>query len=318
MQSTMDPVKRPRRQWGSDRRDAPLPTVPPPVSDRRIRMGRLAIVLTVSAWIAYTCLHDLPAVHRGSGRQRPPGDRGDRLHVRGHGPHRLGDGLPHHPHRLLLPEPGAPPGAPGGHRRLLRADHPDRHRARAVVPGGRAGRAHDAAVGRAPGAPVPAHRAAGRRPARAHVGPRPRDPPAVPRPPRPGPGPARRAVRPLPGRARRLRAVPGRRHAADRRRRARRGRRLPLRRVVAARPRRRPGDRRPLRHLLRRPRRGRAGRRPRDHRRAPSRPPPPRAPPSRLAASASSTAAWSPPSGPSSPASSASSTCRSPTRRTRP
>ncbi len=55
MQSTMDPVKRPRRQWGSDRRDAPLPTVPPPVSDRRIRMGRLAIVLTVSAWVAYMC-----------------------------------------------------------------------------------------------------------------------------------------------------------------------------------------------------------------------------------------------------------------------
>ncbi len=44
-----------RRQWGSDRRDRPLPTVPPPVSDRRIRMGRLAIVLTVSAWVAYMC-----------------------------------------------------------------------------------------------------------------------------------------------------------------------------------------------------------------------------------------------------------------------
>jgi EAL domain-containing protein (putative c-di-GMP-specific phosphodiesterase class I)/cellulose synthase/poly-beta-1,6-N-acetylglucosamine synthase-like glycosyltransferase len=42
-----------RRQWGSDRRDQPLPTVPPPVSERRIRMGRLAIVLTVSAWLVY-------------------------------------------------------------------------------------------------------------------------------------------------------------------------------------------------------------------------------------------------------------------------
>jgi EAL domain-containing protein (putative c-di-GMP-specific phosphodiesterase class I)/cellulose synthase/poly-beta-1,6-N-acetylglucosamine synthase-like glycosyltransferase len=42
-----------RRQWGSDRRDKPLPVVPPPVSERRIRMGRLAIVLTVSAWFAY-------------------------------------------------------------------------------------------------------------------------------------------------------------------------------------------------------------------------------------------------------------------------
>ncbi len=47
---------RQRRQWGSDRRDQPLPTVPPPVSERRIRMGRLAIVLTVSAWFAYLCL----------------------------------------------------------------------------------------------------------------------------------------------------------------------------------------------------------------------------------------------------------------------
>lgn len=55
MQSTMDPVKKPRRQWGGDRRDKPLPIVPPPVSDRRIRMGRVAIVLTVSAWIAYVC-----------------------------------------------------------------------------------------------------------------------------------------------------------------------------------------------------------------------------------------------------------------------
>ena len=44
-----------RRQWGSDRRDEPLPVVPAPVSERRIRMGRLAIVLTVSAWIAYVC-----------------------------------------------------------------------------------------------------------------------------------------------------------------------------------------------------------------------------------------------------------------------
>jgi EAL domain-containing protein (putative c-di-GMP-specific phosphodiesterase class I)/cellulose synthase/poly-beta-1,6-N-acetylglucosamine synthase-like glycosyltransferase len=33
-----------------------LPIVPPPVSDRRIRIGRLAIVLTISAWFAYMCL----------------------------------------------------------------------------------------------------------------------------------------------------------------------------------------------------------------------------------------------------------------------
>ncbi len=57
MQSTTDaaPTRR-RRQLGSDRREQPLPMVPPRVSERRIRMGRLAIVLTVSAWFAYMCL----------------------------------------------------------------------------------------------------------------------------------------------------------------------------------------------------------------------------------------------------------------------
>ena len=56
MQSTKEARgTRRRRQWGSDRRNRPLPTVPPPVSERRIRMGRLAIVLTVSAWFSYLC-----------------------------------------------------------------------------------------------------------------------------------------------------------------------------------------------------------------------------------------------------------------------
>ena len=42
-----------RRQWGSDRRQEPLPLVPPKVSDGRMAIGRLAIVLTVSAWAVY-------------------------------------------------------------------------------------------------------------------------------------------------------------------------------------------------------------------------------------------------------------------------
>jgi hypothetical protein len=42
-----------RRQWGSDRRTQALPVVPKPVSDRRVAMGRLAIIVTVSAWLAY-------------------------------------------------------------------------------------------------------------------------------------------------------------------------------------------------------------------------------------------------------------------------
>src|SRR5258706_11882807 len=45
-----------RRQWGSDRRDQPLPMVPTPVSDLRITIGRLAIVLTVCAWFTYLVL----------------------------------------------------------------------------------------------------------------------------------------------------------------------------------------------------------------------------------------------------------------------
>jgi cellulose synthase/poly-beta-1,6-N-acetylglucosamine synthase-like glycosyltransferase len=47
------PSARQRRQWGSDRRSrAPL-TVPKPASDSRIAAGRLAIVVTVAAWLAY-------------------------------------------------------------------------------------------------------------------------------------------------------------------------------------------------------------------------------------------------------------------------
>lgn len=45
-----------RRQWGSDRRDQPLPAVPPSVSDLRIAFGRMAIVLTVCAWFMYVVL----------------------------------------------------------------------------------------------------------------------------------------------------------------------------------------------------------------------------------------------------------------------
>ena len=46
----------PKRQWGSDRRVRPLPMVAPPISDRRIMFGRMAIVLTVCAWITYVVL----------------------------------------------------------------------------------------------------------------------------------------------------------------------------------------------------------------------------------------------------------------------
>jgi cellulose synthase/poly-beta-1,6-N-acetylglucosamine synthase-like glycosyltransferase/chitodextrinase len=44
-----------RRQWGGDRRNTrAMPMVPKPVSDTRVAMARLAIIVTVSAWLAYT------------------------------------------------------------------------------------------------------------------------------------------------------------------------------------------------------------------------------------------------------------------------
>ena len=46
-------AKRPGRQWGRDRRTRSLPVVPEPVSDRRIALGRLAIIVTVTAWLGY-------------------------------------------------------------------------------------------------------------------------------------------------------------------------------------------------------------------------------------------------------------------------
>ncbi|MFI7541840.1 EAL domain-containing protein [Actinoplanes sp. NPDC049599] len=42
-----------RRQWGSDRRSAPHPLVPAPISEGRIARGRLAIVLTITVWACY-------------------------------------------------------------------------------------------------------------------------------------------------------------------------------------------------------------------------------------------------------------------------
>ena len=47
------PARRSRRQWGGDRRTRALPIVPQPVSDRRVAMARLAIIVTVTAWLGY-------------------------------------------------------------------------------------------------------------------------------------------------------------------------------------------------------------------------------------------------------------------------
>jgi cellulose synthase/poly-beta-1,6-N-acetylglucosamine synthase-like glycosyltransferase/chitodextrinase len=45
--------ERQRKQWGGDRRTRAMPMVPRPVSDRRVAMARLAIIVTVTAWAAY-------------------------------------------------------------------------------------------------------------------------------------------------------------------------------------------------------------------------------------------------------------------------
>jgi cellulose synthase/poly-beta-1,6-N-acetylglucosamine synthase-like glycosyltransferase/chitodextrinase len=42
-----------RKQWGRDRRTTAMDMVPKPVSERRVAMARLAIIVTVTAWIAY-------------------------------------------------------------------------------------------------------------------------------------------------------------------------------------------------------------------------------------------------------------------------
>ena len=42
-----------RKQWGGDRRTQPPPMVPQPVSEHRVAMARLAIIVTVTAWLGY-------------------------------------------------------------------------------------------------------------------------------------------------------------------------------------------------------------------------------------------------------------------------
>ena len=60
-----------KRQWGADKRSAPHPLVPPPVSEGRIARGRLAIVVTITVWACYmigTIIQQFIAGHAGSAR----------------------------------------------------------------------------------------------------------------------------------------------------------------------------------------------------------------------------------------------------------
>ena len=51
--STKLAPSRGRHQRGGDRRSVPLPSVHPPISERRLAVGRLAILVTVVGWCAY-------------------------------------------------------------------------------------------------------------------------------------------------------------------------------------------------------------------------------------------------------------------------
>jgi cellulose synthase (UDP-forming) len=53
MPALKSPTRAPRRQWGAERRTQPLPTVHTRPSDRKIAMGRIAIIATVLFWVAY-------------------------------------------------------------------------------------------------------------------------------------------------------------------------------------------------------------------------------------------------------------------------
>ncbi|MEV6634798.1 EAL domain-containing protein [Actinoplanes sp. NPDC051470] len=64
-------MQRTPRQWGADKRSAPHPLVPPPVTEGRIARGRLAIVLTITVWAAYiinTIIQQFIAGHASSAR----------------------------------------------------------------------------------------------------------------------------------------------------------------------------------------------------------------------------------------------------------
>ncbi len=42
-----------RRQWGADRQQNPMPSVPAPPSDFTMAAGRMALVVTFVTWLAF-------------------------------------------------------------------------------------------------------------------------------------------------------------------------------------------------------------------------------------------------------------------------
>ena len=95
-------TRRRRRQWGHDRRTHAMPVVARPVSDRRVALARLAIMITDEFHSLDRLLHLLATSK--SPQLTPPQwtGRGD-LPAYRHRPHRVHAGLPGQPARLLPP-----------------------------------------------------------------------------------------------------------------------------------------------------------------------------------------------------------------------
>ena len=149
--------------------------VPGPVSDRRVAMARMAIIVTVTAWLAYLVtwfFEDFfhPGYENAVARAEAVLYL---LIVTMLTVSALAYLLS--PARLLLPDPHASPGRPRHPRPVLRHDDADADNDHPVLPGGRARHPQHPAVRGSPGIPGEARRPADRRPVRPEdqEGPRP-------------------------------------------------------------------------------------------------------------------------------------------------
>jgi cellulose synthase (UDP-forming) len=64
-----------RRQWGSDRRQLPLPAIPKRPSDRAVTVGRVAILVTVASWLCFVVFTiDREIIHNPGASFRTDGE----------------------------------------------------------------------------------------------------------------------------------------------------------------------------------------------------------------------------------------------------
>ena len=164
-------ARAPRRQWGSDTRVDPLPAVAPPASDAMMALGRIAIVFTILAWLSYVFAYFFTGIINSSYQNNIRFLSETIVYVS------ITSVLALSALLYLVARQGALYRT-RAHRRvpravideLLRHDPADDDRAGAVLPRGSRDGPQDAAVGGAAGVPVPAGRAAARRPAQPDVG----------------------------------------------------------------------------------------------------------------------------------------------------